>query len=614
VVQAVTFLFLVSLFGLTGSRAPTAIIAEDRGPYGKAFIAQLAAAHHSLDLRFMKQAEAEAALQRGDVVAILTIPADFSDAIAAGKDVSIPITIDNVNADMTADVERALPSAIVAFSKQVRTPGIRIQVAESDLVDHDTGFIPYLVVSGLGLDAFVIACLLSAMAVAREFEAGTIKLLAVAPVHPLFSILGRVMASDLVATLAMILPVGLTILGYHILPLHPLAMISVLLLSVAIFSCIGVALGAVLKRTLPVASFVFGLALPLYLCSGSLEPQRFDGVWIWVIAHISPVYYAVGILEWAFHGLQVTPEPMWFNFMALAGWAALMLLSASVLLRTTLIEKTSKQRVAEGQGKRLQAHHILLRGSRLWPRRRSAFADLNWLWQGRGGTSPGWLALVFIPLLVGSGIWFNMQQNLLQGDVTQQQRTAREIATDQRQATLLLNYQNQITDLALHRNLLHAKKTDKVIVEAGTFTRETLHQLNPTRKASLLLFLYHLKLLGEDTHIDLQRADLRGGQFVNLDLHRADLSGADFSGADLRGSNLHFANLTSANFSGANLAGADLSGAEMRGTIVTDANLAEANLARVTGISSNELGKARSLAGTTLPDGSAPSKDDEGSE
>jgi hypothetical protein len=47
VIQAVTFLFLVSPKRLTGSRAPTAIISEDQGPYARAFIAHLASAHHS---------------------------------------------------------------------------------------------------------------------------------------------------------------------------------------------------------------------------------------------------------------------------------------------------------------------------------------------------------------------------------------------------------------------------------------------------------------------------------------------------------------------------------------------------------------------------------------
>ena len=77
IVLAVTFLFLVSLFGLTGSRAPTAIINEDQGPYARDFIAQLASTHHSFDLRPMDEASAIAALHTGSLVAIITIPKDL---------------------------------------------------------------------------------------------------------------------------------------------------------------------------------------------------------------------------------------------------------------------------------------------------------------------------------------------------------------------------------------------------------------------------------------------------------------------------------------------------------------------------------------------------------
>ena len=36
-----------------------------------------------------------------------------------------------------------------------------------------------------------------------------------------------------------------------------------------------------------------------------------------MIAHVSPVYYAVGVLEWAFHGLRVTPEPVYVDLLVL---------------------------------------------------------------------------------------------------------------------------------------------------------------------------------------------------------------------------------------------------------------------------------------------------------
>ncbi|MGI4787849.1 MAG: ABC transporter permease [Janthinobacterium lividum] len=333
VIQAITFLFLVSLFGLTGSRAPTALVAEDQGRYAQMFTVDLEAAHHSFALKPMDQGSARAALDRGELVAIITIPSGFTDTIASGGDARLQVTVDNVDTDMTEDIQRALPSAILAFGQQVQFPGIRVHVAETDLIDHDTGFIPYLVVSSLVLDAFLIAGILSALAVAREFESGTIKLLSAAPVAPLASIAGRVSATAIVAAIALLFPVIIVILGYHVTPLHPLEMAGGLLVSVAVFSCVGAAIGAVLKRTLPVTSLLFGLSLPLYISSGALEPQRFDGNKIWLLAHLSPAYPAVGILEEAFHGFQVTPESTALNFGVLCVWAVLMLLLAAALLR-----------------------------------------------------------------------------------------------------------------------------------------------------------------------------------------------------------------------------------------------------------------------------------------
>ncbi len=109
-----------------------------------------------------------------------------------------------------------------------------------------------------------------------------------------------------------------------------------ILLCVAIFSCLGVALGAILRRTLPVTSLVVGLALPLYVCSGSLEPERFDGNKLWILAHFSPVYSAVGVLEDAFHGLHVTPESVGTDFLTLIIWAVLSLAVAGYLLSKRL--------------------------------------------------------------------------------------------------------------------------------------------------------------------------------------------------------------------------------------------------------------------------------------
>jgi ABC-2 type transport system permease protein len=333
VLQAITFLFLVSLFGLTGSYAPVALVCKDSGAYSRTFIEALASTHHSFDLKEMDPASAKAALQRGELVGILTIPEDFSEAILYGREATLSLDVDNVNTDMTEDVQRGLPSAIVRLAKQLRLPEIHLHVEEQDLIPHDTDFISYLVVSGLVLDAFVIAGILSATAVARELESGTGKLLSLMPCSALYPLAGRAAATTVLAGAAMLLPMAVAVFGYHIVPLHPLAALGALLFCTLIFSCLGVALGALLKRTIPVASLIVGLSIPLYLCSGALEPERFDGNRLWITGHFSPVYHAVGILEYAFHGLQVTPETIGMNLLALVCWMLGLLALAGWLLR-----------------------------------------------------------------------------------------------------------------------------------------------------------------------------------------------------------------------------------------------------------------------------------------
>jgi ABC-2 type transport system permease protein len=336
VVQAITFLFLVSIFGLTGAMAPTALIDEDRSPVAQMFVDSLNAAHHSFRLEVMTHEQAIEMLSQGRLVAEIVIPPKFSETIVRNQVSPLLVTVDNIDADMTADIQRALPSAITKFAKALDLPEVHVTVDERDLIDHDTGFIPYLVVSALALDAFVVAGILSAVSVAREFETGTVKLLQLAPIHPLAPFIGRMLAADVVALVAMLISEGIVIVLYGVVPVYPIEMLAALVLCVLIFGCVGAALGVAMKRTLPVASLIFGLALPLYIDSGSLEPERFDGNVIWTIAHLSPIYYAVGVLEHAAHGFQVTPEPIIVDVLILFAWAIGMLWIAGYIVQRRL--------------------------------------------------------------------------------------------------------------------------------------------------------------------------------------------------------------------------------------------------------------------------------------
>jgi ABC-type transport system involved in multi-copper enzyme maturation permease subunit len=287
----------------------------------------------------MSAGEARSRMSTGEIVATITIPRGFSSAISRGKTVLLPVTVDNVNADLTDDIREAVPSAITSFGHDSGFPGIRLAAVERDLIDHDTGYIPYLVVSALALTAFVVAGILGAVAITRELEAGTLTQWRLAPVHVGYLLAGKLLAAALVSALAVGAAALVVILGYGVKPEHPLAAFGSLAISVGIFTCVGACAGAILRRTLPVAALFFGLALPFYIDSGALEPLRFDGNKVWVIGHTSPVYPAIGVLEYGFHGFHVTPESVPQNLLVLAAWAIVALLLAAAVLQNRVVRR-----------------------------------------------------------------------------------------------------------------------------------------------------------------------------------------------------------------------------------------------------------------------------------
>ncbi len=321
VLAAVSFLVMVSLFGLTGSYAPTALIDLDGGPYSESLIQSLEGAHHSFRLLPMSAADAQGALRAGRLVAIVTIPQGFSAQVERGATVAINVEIDNVNIDLTNDVQRALPAAIADFGRANRFPGVRVHMAEHDVWPRDTAYIPYLAVSALALDAMMIAGILGALATAREWERKSVKLLRLAPAPAGAVLGGKLAVAGGVAFAALAVTVAAIVAIFGVLPVSFVATLATLAACVAIFTCFGAWLGALLKRTLAVAPLLFGLVMPFYIDSGALEPTRFDGDRIWLIAHASPVYYAVGVLEWAYHGLHVTPEPVYVDLLVLVAMA-----------------------------------------------------------------------------------------------------------------------------------------------------------------------------------------------------------------------------------------------------------------------------------------------------
>ncbi len=219
------------------------------------------------------------------------------------------------------------------------------------------------------------------------------------------------------------------------------------------------------------------------------------------------------------------------------------------------------------------------------------------------------LGVLAIPVVVGFGAaWFAAQQ----GKVSDRENT------DNQRETALQAYIDSMSELLLHEKLRKSSEDDEVRTVARVRTLTVLPRLDGVRKRSVLQFLYESGLIEKGKRIvDLDGADLKGAYLFYINLSGADLSlvtlteanlfHADLSGADLSEAYLHKADLRIANLSGANLRIAFLLEADLSGADLLQADLHEAFCkgADLTGakVTTEQLDKAKSLEGATMPDG-----------
>lgn len=321
----INLLLLLSLFALTGYRAPTALVMGEDTPLARAYVQALRDTYNSFELRPMSRARAERELTAARLVAVVQIPAGFDAGVRAGRTVPVTLILDNVNLDMAEDVRRALPAAAAIFADRNGFPEVRLSADVRNVLPRDTGYVQYLGVSAVALAACIAGAVLGGTVTAREWELGTARLAQLAPSGAAVAFAGRLAAATVVGSLASSVTALIVWFGYGVRPQQPLQVWLVLVCTVFACTMLGGLVGARLRRVLPVAPLLVGTLLPFYLDSGALEPQRFDGPWLFALAHLAPTYYAVGALEYAYQGLVVTPEPRWLLLLALVamGLAAL---------------------------------------------------------------------------------------------------------------------------------------------------------------------------------------------------------------------------------------------------------------------------------------------------
>ena len=328
----VNILILLSLFVLSGSQAPTAVVMHDTGPYAQQFYTAMSHAH-SFRLRIAGADEAQNMISTGRIVAVVTIPADFDARIRQNQPVQVGVQINNLNTDFTNDIRRAIPLSITSFYGKAFPNLVNITPHEIDLQPQDTDYIPYLTVSILVVGLVLAGILQSGTAAAREYENETVKELLLSPARRWAVILGKMLGAFVMSIASVIVVLCVLIFVIRVWPVHWGEVIGFTLLSLLIFIAFGTLLGTLLKMRQPLIALAFGTSIPLFFVSGAFGPISFTTPAVQVIAQIFPIYYAIVLQQHAFHNFILNTYGIGVNGLILGIYALALLALASLVLR-----------------------------------------------------------------------------------------------------------------------------------------------------------------------------------------------------------------------------------------------------------------------------------------
>jgi uncharacterized protein YjbI with pentapeptide repeats/uncharacterized membrane protein YqjE len=194
----------------------------------------------------------------------------------------------------------------------------------------------------------------------------------------------------------------------------------------------------------------------------------------------------------------------------------------------------------------------------------------------------GWMELLIIPTVLAIGAWWlNKSERENEREIAEKNREEdRRIADERRHQATLEAYFDRMVELLLEHDLMDDESEREVLSTiARTRTLAVLRSLDANRKGHVVQFLYESGLIStERVVVSLDKADLSGANLGQANLSGANLSKAYLGAVNLSGANLSVANLSEARLSKAYLGAADLGGANLSGARLSEANLMMANL------------------------------------
>jgi ABC-2 type transport system permease protein len=285
----------------------TAVWDQDRTPRSRELLeAYRASDYFDIILMVDNEAELARAMDRGTVRAGLIIPADYERDLKRGEKVRVGVVVDgsdptvaNTALSAAQGVGQAQSMDVVRQSLGARwddAPGIEVhpRVWYNPTMESANYMVPGLI----GVILTMVTMLLTAMAIVREREQGTIEQLIVTPIRSFELIVGKVIPYVFIAfwDLLEILVVGVFLFR---VPIHGSVPLLLALSGVFLATSLGlgILISTVSKTQQEAMLLTFFLLLPSIFLSGYLFPIEAMPRFLQLVSGLIPLTYILVIVR-----------------------------------------------------------------------------------------------------------------------------------------------------------------------------------------------------------------------------------------------------------------------------------------------------------------------------
>lgn len=275
---------------------PTALRSADHGPIERAVVTAM---KNSGYFAFVGEAESEAEAQRlidsGKVQFVLTIPPGFQRQLLRGERPSLLLEADATDPSATGNaIDRELRGPLQPAP--VSPAAVEVQIHPRF---NPEGITQYNIVPGLmGVVLTMTLVIITALAVTRERERGTMENLLSTPVRPLEVMLGKILPYILVgySQMGFILTIAILLFKIPVYGSIPL-LILVSLPFIAANLGVGLTFSTLARNQLQAMQMSFFFFLPSILLSGFMFPFRGMPLWAQRIGEILPLTHYLRIVR-----------------------------------------------------------------------------------------------------------------------------------------------------------------------------------------------------------------------------------------------------------------------------------------------------------------------------